>query len=89
MYMHPGAGEGCHLAAPSPAHASRAGILWSGLVQLIENAESSLPEMKEWSDPDYLQVFPNSVSMTASAGRQIEGFLDVSHFAFVDIEIVR
>ena len=28
---HPSASEGCHLAAPSPAHASRAGIVWSGL----------------------------------------------------------
>ena len=59
------------------------GLVW---VQLIENAKASLPEMKEWSDPDYIQVFPSSVSMTASAGRQIEGFLDVSHFAFVHVK---
>jgi vanillate O-demethylase monooxygenase subunit len=59
------------------------GLVW---VQLIENNEAKLPEMKEWSDPDYIQVLPNSVSMNASAGRQVEGFLDVSHFSFVHVE---
>jgi len=33
-----------------------------------------------------MRVLPNSVSMNASAGRQIEGFLDVSHFSFVHVE---
>ncbi len=59
------------------------GLVW---VQLIENVEAKLPEMQEWTDPDYIQVLPNSVPMGASAGRQIEGFLDVSHFAFVHVE---
>jgi phenylpropionate dioxygenase-like ring-hydroxylating dioxygenase large terminal subunit len=30
-----------------------------------------------------LQVLPDAVDLNASAGRQLEGFLDVSHFAFV------
>ncbi len=59
------------------------GLVW---VQLIENNSTKLPEMQEWSDPDYIQVLPNSVAMNASAGRQIEGFLDVSHFSFVHVE---
>lgn len=59
------------------------GLIW---VQLLANDEAKLPEMKEWSDPDYIQVLPNSVSMNAAAGRQIEGFLDVSHFSFVHVE---
>lgn len=59
------------------------GLVW---VQLVENEAATLPEMKEWDDPDYLRVLPNSVPMKASAGRQMEGFLDVSHFAFVHIE---
>src|SRR6266481_4641440 len=37
----------------------------------------------ERDDPGYLQVVPKSVAMEASAGRQVEGFLDVSHFAFI------
>lgn len=59
------------------------GLVW---VQLMENDKAELPEMNEWSDPDYIQVLPNSVHMNASAGRQMEGFLDVSHFAFVHVE---
>lgn len=59
------------------------GLVW---VQLIENDSATLPAMQEWTDPDYIQVLPNSVAMNASAGRQVEGFLDVSHFAFVHVE---
>ncbi len=59
------------------------GLVW---VQLLDNDETTLPEMKEWTDLDYVQVLPNSVSMNASAGRQVEGFLDVSHFSFVHVE---
>jgi phenylpropionate dioxygenase-like ring-hydroxylating dioxygenase large terminal subunit len=58
----------------------RYGLVW---IRLVENGPASLPEMKEWDDPDYLQVLPDSVSIAAAAGRQVEGFLDVSHFAFI------
>jgi len=61
----------------------RYGLVW---VQLVKDGEKALPEMKEWDDPDYLQVLPNSVMINAAAGRQVEGFLDVSHFAFVHTE---
>jgi phenylpropionate dioxygenase-like ring-hydroxylating dioxygenase large terminal subunit len=56
------------------------GLVW---VQLVPDETACLPDMEEWGDPEYVQVLPNSVEMKASAGRQIEGFLDVSHFAFV------
>jgi phenylpropionate dioxygenase-like ring-hydroxylating dioxygenase large terminal subunit len=58
----------------------RFGLVW---VRLLDTGALPLPQMDEWSDPDYLQVLPDSVTMGASAGRQVEGFLDVSHFAFV------
>ena len=61
----------------------RYGLVW---VRLSDNGPLPLPEMKEWDDPDYLQVLPDSVVIEAAAGRQIEGFLDVSHFAFVHKE---
>jgi phenylpropionate dioxygenase-like ring-hydroxylating dioxygenase large terminal subunit len=61
----------------------RYGLVW---VRLVDNDPVSLPEMKEWDDPDYLQVLPDSVAIAAAAGRQVEGFLDVSHFAFVHSE---
>lgn len=61
----------------------RYGLIW---VRLIDNGPSPLPELQEWDDPDYLQVLPDSVEIAAAAGRQMEGFLDVSHFAFVHKE---
>jgi phenylpropionate dioxygenase-like ring-hydroxylating dioxygenase large terminal subunit len=65
------------------------GLVW---VRLVEDGDASLPEipslpeMKEWLDPGYIQILPDSISMKASAGRQVEGFLDVSHFSFVHKE---
>jgi len=56
------------------------GLVW---VRLVDNGPLPLPEMKEWEDSDYLNVLPNDVTINAAAGRQVEGFLDVSHFAFV------
>jgi phenylpropionate dioxygenase-like ring-hydroxylating dioxygenase large terminal subunit len=59
------------------------GLIW---VRLIDNGPQDLPELAEWDDPDYLQVHLDSVDIKAAAGRQVEGFLDVSHFAFVHKE---
>ena len=61
----------------------RYGLVW---VRLVDDGPAPLPEMKEWDDPEYLQVLPDSVQIEAAAGRQVEGFLDVSHFAFVHAE---
>lgn len=59
------------------------GLIW---VRLIDDGPQDLPELTEWDDPDYLQVRLDSVDIKAAAGRQVEGFLDVSHFAFVHKE---
>jgi len=56
------------------------GLIWT---QVIEDPTAPFPDFHEWDDPDYLQILPNSVSLRSSAGRQVEGFLDVSHFATV------
>jgi phenylpropionate dioxygenase-like ring-hydroxylating dioxygenase large terminal subunit len=61
----------------------RYGLVW---VRLVDDGPCALPEMDEWYDPDYLQVRLASVDIKAAAGRQIEGFLDVSHFAFIHKE---
>jgi vanillate O-demethylase monooxygenase subunit len=59
------------------------GLVW---VRLVDDGPRPLPAMTEWDDADYLTVLPDSVAIAAAAGRQIEGFLDVSHFAFVHAE---
>ena len=61
----------------------RYGLIW---VRLLDNGPLPLPAFDEWEDPDYVQVQLESVAIEAAAGRQVEGFLDVSHFAFVHKE---
>ena len=61
----------------------RYGLVW---VRMVDDGPRPLPEMAEWEDPDYIQVLPEAVDINAAAGRQVEGFLDVSHFAFVHKE---
>jgi vanillate O-demethylase monooxygenase subunit len=58
------------------------GLIW---VRIVDDGPRPLPEMSEWNDPEYLTVLPEAVNINASAGRQVEGFLDVSHFAFVHV----
>jgi phenylpropionate dioxygenase-like ring-hydroxylating dioxygenase large terminal subunit len=56
------------------------GLIWT---QVVEDASAAFPDFPEWDHPEYLQVLPDAVSLRSSAGRQVEGFLDVSHFATV------
>ncbi|MEM6521550.1 MAG: aromatic ring-hydroxylating dioxygenase subunit alpha, partial [Cyanobacteria bacterium P01_C01_bin.70] len=56
------------------------GLVWT---RLHDNGPVPFPAMAEWDDPDYIQALPDMVELNAAAGRQVEGFLDVSHFAFV------
>lgn len=59
------------------------GLVW---VRLVDDGPRPLPQFGAWNDADYLQVLPDDVLINAAAGRQVEGFLDVSHFAFVHRE---
>lgn len=58
----------------------RYGLVWT---RLVDNGSVAFPNFHEWDDPDYVQVLPDAVELDAAAGRQVEGFLDVSHFAFI------
>lgn len=60
----------------------RYGLIWTSLMSLEEN----IPAFPRWDDPDYLNILPPSFDIAGSAGRQMEGFLDVSHFAYVHTE---
>lgn len=79
---HPGAAIPPKLRLQSYPTEERYGLVW---VRLIDDGPRPLPDFGMWDHPDYLQVLPDSVSIQASAGRQLEGFLDVSHFAFVHV----
>jgi vanillate O-demethylase monooxygenase subunit len=80
---HPGGAISPRLRLQNFGVQEKYGLVW---VRLVDDGPRELPEMKEWDDPEYLQVVPMSVDINAAAGRQIEGFLDVSHFAFVHTE---
>ena len=79
---HPGAAIPLKLKLQTFPVQERYGLIWTRLMDL---GASPFPDFHEWDDPNYLQVLPNSVELNASAGRQVEGFLDVSHFAFVHV----
>ncbi len=56
------------------------GLVWT---TLSGGDQYPLPDLHEWDDADYQQILPESVDIEAAAGRQVEGFLDVAHFAWV------
>ncbi len=80
---HPGGAISPRLRLDMYQAQERYGLVW---VRLVDDGPRTLPEMNEWYDADYLQVGLDSVDISAAAGRQVEGFLDVSHFAFVHKE---
>lgn len=77
---HPGGAISPRLRLQTYPVQERYGLIWT---RLDSTGDAPFPDFSEWDDPAYLQVLPDSIALEASAGRQIEGFLDVSHFAFV------
>ena len=59
------------------------GLVWTNL---SGDDSYSLPQLPEWDEPEYQQILPDSIDLEAAAGRQMEGFLDVAHFAWVHSE---
>lgn len=68
------------------------GLIWTCLTSSTGSSPTaleclgSLPDFGEWNDPNYQQILPDWVDINAAAGRQMEGFLDVAHFAWVHTE---
>ncbi len=58
------------------------GLIWTSL----GGGPHPLPDFPEWENPDYQQILPDAVAVEAASGRQMEGFLDVAHFAWVHSE---
>ncbi|ETT63627.1 MULTISPECIES: aromatic ring-hydroxylating dioxygenase subunit alpha [Paenibacillus] len=57
----------------------RYGLIWTCLA----DAPEQIPAFPAWDDPDYINILIPSFDIAGSSGRQMEGFLDVSHFAYV------
>lgn len=60
----------------------RFGLIWTTL----NGAEDTLPAFAAWDDPAFQSILPPTIDIAGSAGRQIEGFLDVAHFAWAHTE---
>jgi phenylpropionate dioxygenase-like ring-hydroxylating dioxygenase large terminal subunit len=68
------------------------GLIWTCLRPSEEEAETGLPAdgaicpMPHWDEPGFQQIVCPWMDIFGFAGRQMEGFLDVAHFAFVHTE---
>jgi phenylpropionate dioxygenase-like ring-hydroxylating dioxygenase large terminal subunit len=60
----------------------RFGLIWVCLSPGAESA-TEVPRMPHWDDPNFQQIVCPAFDVNAFAGRQLEGFIDVAHFAFV------
>jgi vanillate O-demethylase monooxygenase subunit len=63
----------------------RYGLLWTCLMP-DEGAEPAIPAFPNWDAAGYQPILPPPVDIDAAPGRQIEGFVDVAHFAWVHHE---
>ena len=61
------------------------GLIWTSLTGTAEDPDA-LPIFPEWDSADYQGILPDNIDLKAAAGRQMEGFLDVAHFAWVHAE---
>jgi vanillate O-demethylase monooxygenase subunit len=60
----------------------RFGLIWTTL----NGIDEKLPAFDAWSDPDYQPIVAPTIDINSSSGRQLEGFLDVAHFAWAHVE---
>ncbi len=60
------------------------GLVWTTLTG--DGSDANLPHLPEWDSPDHQPILPDSLDINAAVGRQMEGFLDVAHFAWVHHE---
>jgi phenylpropionate dioxygenase-like ring-hydroxylating dioxygenase large terminal subunit len=59
----------------------RYGLVWTCLNP--GNETPCLPPFPAWEDSSFQTILPPFVDIAASAARQVEGFIDVAHFAWV------
>lgn len=58
----------------------RYGLIW---LTLNGPAAAVIPPLPEWTSSHFFSVTNPSVDIQTSAGRQLEGFIDVAHFAWI------
>jgi len=64
--------------------ALRHGLVWTCL-DPAPDAPPAVPDMPHWDDSEFQQINCPPVDIGGFAGRQLEGFIDVAHFAFIHV----
>ncbi|WP_040278516.1 (2Fe-2S)-binding protein, partial [Xanthomonas citri] len=93
-----GAGGRCNHIPASPSQnipakmrlhtyavAERYGLIWVCLAKPagVSDADIQIPPMPGWDEDGFQQIVCPAFDIGGSAARQLEGFIDVAHFAFV------
>jgi vanillate O-demethylase monooxygenase subunit len=80
---HPGAAIPPKLKLHTYLVQERYGLVW---VCLSGRPANALPDIPQWDDSTFQHAIPQPLDLKAAAGRQLEGFLDVAHFAWIHHE---
>lgn len=58
------------------------GLIWTSILSRDET-KANFPILDTWDQPEHQAILPPFVDIAGSSGRQLEGFIDVAHFAWV------
>lgn len=58
------------------------GLVWTSLFGRDES-RANFPNLDTWGTEEHQSILPPFVDIAGSSGRQLEGFIDVAHFAWV------
>lgn len=79
---HPNVEPSSLFAVATLPAVERYGLVWTCL-DPAGGEDMAIPSFPAWDDPAYQQIVPPFVDIAAASGRQVEGFVDVAHFAWV------
>lgn len=60
----------------------RYGLIWTS-IHGRDVTQANIPVLDTWDDAEHQAILPPFVDIGGSSGRQLEGFIDVAHFAWV------
>ncbi|TCB64412.1 aromatic ring-hydroxylating oxygenase subunit alpha [Acinetobacter sp. ANC 4178] len=60
----------------------RYGLIWTSL-HARDITQTNIPVLDTWNTAEHQSILPPYVDIAGSSGRQLEGFIDVAHFAWV------
>lgn len=83
---HPGGAIPAKLHLKAYPVVLRYGLVWTCLRPDAGETASKVPFMRHWDDEGFQQINCPPFDIAGFAGRQVEGFLDVAHFAFIHTE---